>query len=239
MVLCWHIRFNIDIVLFYTLTSQFKTHSSASVVHKALACRDGFESGRITTDQKLSQTIADIYDLLNTFSVLGCLSSAVRDKHMNQTWWLLGTCYLVEQWIFVYEEPSYPGHTVHSLNNPYFLSLLNAQTCTSLIENTSTNISSSPLCPDSLTWSRCLILILFSLGLFPLRLQDWVRYLPFLISCNKYFRTLGLLYLLGAITSGSTNCRSKILKKKNSRRFHNATWIFGSLATIYITFIFS
>ena len=78
VVLWWLVRFDIEVCLFCVLTS--KAHSSASAVHKTLASRDGFESGRLTTDRKLSQTMADIYGLLSTFSVRGSLPSAVRDK---------------------------------------------------------------------------------------------------------------------------------------------------------------
>lgn len=83
VVFCWLIRFDIEVFLFCTLTS--KAHSSASAVHKALASGDGFESGRLTTDRKLSQSLADVYGLLSTFPVHGSLPSAVRGKNMHQT----------------------------------------------------------------------------------------------------------------------------------------------------------
>lgn len=185
-------RFDIEVFLFCTLTS--KAHSSASAVHKALASSDAFESGRLTTDRKLSQSMADVYDLLSAFSVHGSLPSAVRGKNMHQTWFLLETYYLVEQWISVHEELRYPVYNcpcsketmlsftakrtdVHVPHWDYFIQCLFLT-----------------LPPDPLTWSRGVILTLFSLGIFPLSLQDWVRYLPFLISFSKYFNTVGPPY---------------------------------------------
>lgn len=125
------------------------------------------------------------------------------------------TYYPVEQLMFIYEELSYPVHYC----------LISEQTRLSFIAQrvnvplphwqftVSSSVSSSPVFPNSLTWARHRILILFPLGIVPLDLPGWARTLSFLISFSTYFRTIGPPYLQvpprgDRKHSGKTNSRN-------------------------------
>lgn len=99
--------------------------------------------------QKPSWTIADIYwELSLRMALLQVLWRISRwTKRL-----LSGTYCLVEQVTLVYEELSYPVHrmTVHSLNKPCFLSLLNMWIYTPLIGSALFHSMSFP-CPFLLT----------------------------------------------------------------------------------------